>query len=122
MCGSLLSTRHTWTQECSLGFKAMLLPLWAAISSHKIKSAETYTKITGGQHTKGMSHLDSILPRERETSLWLGMGRIMEDFLGERKSNGMGQALIGREDIGKKLLLLKIRYLSWGPRGAIHFL
>lgn len=52
----------------------------------------------------------------------VGYGKDHGRLLGERESNGMGQALIGREDIGKKLLLLKIRYLSWGPREAIHFL
>lgn len=96
-------------------------PLWAAMPAHKIKCAETYTKITGSQHAKGMSCVGSILPGERETSLWLGMGRIMEDFLGERL-RGMGQALIGREDVGGKLLLPKIRYLSRGSRRTIHFL
>lgn len=121
MLDSLLSTRYTWTRDCSLGFKTMPLPLWAAMPAHKINCAETYTKITGGQHAKGMSCVGSILPGERDL-LVVGYGKDHGRLPGRKGPHGVGQALIDRENIGGKLLLPKISYLSWGPRRTIHFL
>lgn len=54
--------------------------------------------------------------------LVVGCGNDHGSLPGRKGSHVMGQTLIGREDIGGKLLFPKIRYLSWGPRRTIRIL
>lgn len=121
MLDSLSSTRHIWAQDCSLRFKAMPLPLRAAIPACKIKYAETYKKITGINMPKGC-HMWVIFYLGEGDLLVVGFRKDHRRLPGTKGPHGMGQALISREDISGKLLLPKIRYLSWDPRRSIHFL
>lgn len=67
-----------------------------------------------------MSHAGSALIGE-EGDLLGGCGKDHGRLPGRRGPYDMGQALIGKEGRSGKLLLPKIRYLSWGPRRTMHF-